>query len=58
MPSITGEVWRQLGETDPVERGAAALLNSGKIYFREGQAVTFKAGQGPQGPRAEQVTPA
>jgi CspA family cold shock protein len=26
--------------------------------LREGQSVTFKAGQGPKGPRAEQVTPA
>jgi CspA family cold shock protein len=25
--------------------------------LREGQAVTFQAGQGPKGPRAEQVTP-
>ncbi|HSC25802.1 MAG TPA: cold shock domain-containing protein [Vicinamibacterales bacterium] len=26
--------------------------------LREGQAVTFEKGQGPKGPRAEQVTPA
>lgn len=26
--------------------------------LREGQQVTFKSGQGPKGPRAEQVTPA
>jgi CspA family cold shock protein len=25
--------------------------------LREGQAVTFEAGQGPKGPRAEKVTP-
>ena len=25
--------------------------------LREGQAVTFQKGQGPKGPRAEQVTP-
>ena len=27
-------------------------------YLREGQSVTFEAGQGPKGPRAENVTPA
>lgn len=26
--------------------------------LREGQSVTFEAGQGPKGPRAENVTPA
>ena len=26
--------------------------------LREGQSVTFEKGQGPKGPRAEQVTPA
>ena len=26
--------------------------------LREGQAVTFDAGEGPKGPRAENVTPA
>ena len=26
--------------------------------LREGQAVTFQTGQGPKGPRAEQVRPA
>jgi CspA family cold shock protein len=26
--------------------------------LREGQAVTFEVGQGPKGPRAENVTPA
>jgi len=26
--------------------------------LREGQSVTFETGQGPKGPRAENVTPA
>ena len=51
--------------------GFVADQNGGEYFFhqsacqgtsfdqlREGQEVTFQAGQGPKGPRAEQVTPA
>ena len=33
----------------------SAVGNGGFDQLREGQAVTFKTGQGPKGPRAEDV---
>jgi CspA family cold shock protein len=36
----------------------SAVGDGGFDQLREGQAVTFKSGQGPKGPRAEDVTPA
>ena len=36
----------------------SACQNGDFTQLREGQQVTFNAGQGPKGPRAEQVRPA
>ena len=36
----------------------SAVQGGGFNQLREGQAVTFDAGQGPKGPRAENVRPA
>ena len=36
----------------------SAVSGGGFDQLREGQAVTFKTGQGPKGPRAEDVRPA
>ena len=36
----------------------SAVGGGGFDQLREGQAVTFKTGQGPKGPRAEDVRPA
>ena len=67
MPTINGTVKRLVRE-----KGFGFLLGQdGKEYFfhqsacaavpfdsmREGQSVTFEAGTGPKGPRAENVKP-
>jgi CspA family cold shock protein len=36
----------------------SACADGGFDQLREGQAVTFQTGQGPKGPRAENVRPA
>ena len=36
----------------------SACVDGGFDQLREGQAVTFNTGQGPKGPRAENVRPA
>ena len=36
----------------------SAVAGGGFDQLREGQAVTFDTGQGPKGPRAENVRPA
>jgi CspA family cold shock protein len=63
--SIKGTVKRLVSEKG---FGFVAAANGGEYFFhssacadgqfdqlREGQAVTFEAGQGPKGPRAENV---
>jgi methionyl-tRNA synthetase len=39
MPSITEEMWRQLGEPEPIARGGGRILRDGAVTFAEGQAV-------------------
>ncbi|TXH28830.1 MAG: methionine--tRNA ligase [Elusimicrobia bacterium] len=39
MPTITNEIWRQLGEAAPLADGARALLNEGRVAFAPGQTI-------------------
>jgi len=39
MPSITPEIWRQLGETAPFLDGARALFADGRVGFAPGQKI-------------------
>jgi len=39
MPSMTQEMWQQLGETVPLAQAAPALLSSGTISFATGQKI-------------------
>ncbi|MBL0058821.1 MAG: methionine--tRNA ligase [Elusimicrobia bacterium] len=50
MPEITQEMWRQLGEPDPLAQAAPALLASGTLAFAPGQKVQKGA---PLFPRKE-----
>ncbi len=39
MPTVTQEMWQQLGETVPLAQAAPALLSSGIISFAPGQKI-------------------
>jgi cold shock protein len=68
MASVTGTIKRLIRDKG---FGFVAAQDGNEYFFhhsacrgvafdalREGQSVTFEKGQGPKGPRAENVTPA
>jgi methionyl-tRNA synthetase len=50
MPSMTNEIWRQLGEPGLLESSAPALLLSGRVVFAPDQTIQKGA---PLFPRKE-----
>lgn len=50
MPNVTAEMWRQLGETEPIAAAASEILRGGAFGFRDDQAIQKGA---PLFPRKE-----